>query len=285
MAIHPDSMSLVQSHNKPQTHEMKTLPHQPLVSMGLVRHSRLRPTENTFSYGVFTFMLPIRTMGESGFLAKLCSHNRFNLLSFYDSDHADGKTPLLTWIDQLLRSEDIHDADGEIWLQAFPRVLGYVFNPVSFWFCHRIDGMLRAIVCEVNNTFGERHFYLLNTGNVMPWGVPLTSKKVFHVSPFCAVEGNYRFRFMRTIQTIDNHEQERIVARIDYDDDQGPLLITSISGNLTPLTTRSAAQAFLKHPLMTLAVIGRIHWQALKLFAKRVPFFRKPLPPPTPLSR
>ncbi len=264
---------------------MNIRPHQPQVSMGLVRHSRLRPSENTFSYGVFTFMLPIRTLGESGFLAKLCSRNRFNLLSFYDCDHGDGKTPLLSWIDQLLHAEDIHDADGEVWLQAFPRVLGYVFNPVSFWFCHRADGALRAIVCEVNNTFGERHFYLLNTGEVMPWGVTMTSKKVFHVSPFCAVEGNYRFRFMRATQTIDNHTHERIVARIDYDDDQGPLLITSISGNLAPLTTRRAALAFLKHPLMTMAVIGRIHWQALKLFAKRVPFFRKPLPPPTSLSR
>jgi DUF1365 family protein len=191
----------------------------------------------------------------------------------------------MQWIDQLLASENIHDADGEIWLQAFPRVLGYVFNPVSFWFCHRKDGALRAIVCEVNNTFGERHFYLLDTGDVMQWGKQLTSKKVFHVSPFCAVEGSYRFRFMRTVQTLDDHQRERIVARIDYHDNHGPLLLTSISGNLEELTTRRVALAFVKHPLMTLGVIGRIHWQALKLFVKRVPFFRKPLPPPTPLSR
>jgi DUF1365 family protein len=184
-----------------------------------------------------------------------------------------------------LKSENIHDADGEIWLQAFPRVLGYVFNPVSFWFCHRSDGALRAIVCEVNNTFGERHFYLLDTGSVMPWGLQLTSKKVFHVSPFCTVEGSYRFRFMRATKKVSNIDRECVVARIDYHDDQGPLLLTSISGRLEPLTTRSAAKAFFRHPLMTIGVIGRIHWQALKLFTKRVPFFRKPLPPPTPLSR
>jgi len=192
---------------------------------------------------------------------------------------------LLTWINQLLKSENIHDADGEIWLQAFPRVLGYVFNPVSFWFCHRTDGALRAIVCEVNNTFGDRHFYLLDTGSAMQWGVQLTSKKVFHVSPFCAVEGSYRFRFMRATKNSHNTDRECIVARIDYHDDQGPLLLTSISGQLAPLTTRSAMKAFIRHPLMTIGVIGRIHWQALKLFTKRVPFFRKPLPPPTPLSR
>ena len=184
-----------------------------------------------------------------------------------------------------MKSENIHDADGEIWLQAFPRVLGYVFNPVSFWFCHRTDGALRAIVCEVNNTFGERHFYLLDTGSAMPWGLQLTSKKVFHVSPFCAVEGSYRFRFMRTIKKVNNIGKECVVARIDYHDNQGPLLLTSISGRLEPLTTRSAANAFFRHPLMTIGVIARIHWQALKLFTKRVPFFRKPLPPPTPLSR
>ncbi|MEY4022680.1 MAG: hypothetical protein RI960_1692, partial [Pseudomonadota bacterium] len=128
-------------------------------------------------------------------------------------------------------------------------------------------------------------FYLLDTGSAMQWGVQLTSKKVFHVSPFCAVEGSYRFRFMRATKNSNNTDRECVVARIDYHDDQGPLLLTSISGQLEPLTTRSAIKAFIRHPLMTIGVIGRIHWQALKLFTKRVPFFRKPLPPPTPLSR
>jgi len=189
-----------------------------MISMGSVRHQRLRPASNVFSYGVFTLMLPLRTLGDSALGSKLCSRNRFNVLSFHDSDHGDGKTPLLLWIDQLLRSEGITDADGEVWLQTFPRVLGYVFNPVSFWFCHRHDGALRAIVCEVNNTFGERHCYLLDSGGVMQWGQSHTASKVFHVSPFCAVDGSYRFRFMRTIQNIKGANTERIVARIDYHD-------------------------------------------------------------------
>ena len=117
-----------------------------MLSMGSVRHQRLRPAANTFSYGVFTLMLPLRTLGDGGLSSKLCSRNRFNLLSFYDRDHGDGKSPLLQWLDTLLRGEGITDADGEVWLQTFPRVLGYVFNPVSFWFCHRHDGALRAIV-------------------------------------------------------------------------------------------------------------------------------------------
>jgi DUF1365 family protein len=144
---------------------------------------------------------------------------------------------------------------------------------------------LRAIVCEVNNTFGERHCYLLDTGGVMPWGVSLTAKKVFHVSPFCAVEGSYRFRFMRTTQTVEGEPIERIVARIDYEDDEGPLLLTSVSGVLSQLSNASATEACLRHPLMTFGVIARIHWQALRLFIKRVPFFSKPLPPTSPLSR
>lgn len=256
-----------------------------MISMGSVRHQRLRPASNVFSYGVFTLMLPLRTLGSGGFGSKLCSRNRFNLLSFHDRDHGDGKTPLLPWIDQLLRSEGIADADGEVWLQTFPRVLGYVFNPVSFWFCHRHDGALRAIVCEVNNTFGERHCYLLDTGGVMQWGQSHTASKVFHVSPFCAVDGSYRFRFMRTIQNIKGANTERIVARIDYHDAQGPLLLTSVSGKLRALNDVRAAQAFLRYPLMSFGVIARIHWQALRLFIKRVPFFSKPHPPQKALSR
>jgi DUF1365 family protein len=256
-----------------------------MISMGSVRHQRLRPASNVFSYGVFTLMLPLRTLGDSALGSKLCSRNRFNLLSFHDSDHGDGKTPLLLWIDQLLRSEGITDADGEIWLQTFPRVLGYVFNPVSFWFCHRHDGALRAIVCEVNNTFGERHCYLLDSGGVMQWGQSHTASKVFHVSPFCAVDGSYRFRFMRTIQNIKGANTERIVARIDYHDAQGPLLLTSVSGKLRALNDVRAAQAFLRYPLMSFGVIARIHWQALRLFIKRVPFFSKPHPPQKALSR
>lgn len=257
----------------------------PMLSIGQVRHERLRPARNAFSYGVFTLFLPLRSLGDAPLPTRLCSRNRFNLLSFHDRDHGDGQTPLLRWIDELLIAEGIHDADGEVWLQTFPRVLGYVFNPVSFWFCHRRDGSLRAIVCEVNNTFGERHCYLLDQGRTLHWGEPLAATKVFHVSPFCNVEGSYRFRFMRAIRPEDGLPVERTVARIDYHDENGPLLLTSVSGVLRPLGDAAALLAFLRHPLMTLGVIARIHWQALKLFAKRVPFFRKPLPPTKALSR
>jgi uncharacterized protein len=241
-----------------------------LIGFGQVRHSRLRPAPNAFAYPTYFLMLPLRAMRRhgSGSLAR----NRRGVLSFFDSDHGDGQADSLQWIDQLLSREGVEDATGEIWLHTYPRVLGYTFKPVSFWYCHRDDGSLRAVVVEVNNTFGERHCYLLDAPQ---YGKELTADKVFHVSPFCSVEGNYRFRFMRRVQG----GVEQTVARIDYDDQAGPLLETSVSGTLEPLTPASARRAFWRYPAMTFGLIARIHWQAFKLWRRRVPFVSKPQPP------
>jgi len=250
------------------------------LCFGQVRHTRLRPVRNAFAYAGYYLRLPLRSMGEAGFGCALFSRNRFNLLSFADADHGDGVQPLVAWIDELLRREGVHDADGEIWLQAMPRVLGYVFNPVSFWFCHRADGALRAVLCDVRNTFGERHFYLLDTGAAIGNGSELRARKVFHVSPFCQVQGGYRFRFSRAMR-----KTEQTVARIDYDDADGPLIQTSVSGAAVPITSASAARAFFGYPLMTMGVMVRIHLQALRLWIRRVPFFSKPVPPQQEVTR
>lgn len=255
------------------------------LCFGNVHHARLRPARNSFNYGVYFLRLPLRSMAQGTWPSRLLSHNRFNLLSFHDKDHGNGERPLLEWIDDLLKQEGIRDADGEVWLQAFPRVLGYVFNPVSFWFCHRRDGALRAVLCDVRNTFGESHLYLLNKGTPIVNNTELTAAKVFHVSPFCRVEGNYRFKFMRTGQQRDLTFSERTVARIDYDDADGPVLLTSIAGTSHGLNDRNIMRALLRYPLMTFAVIARIHWQALRLWIKRVPFFHKPSPPQQELSK
>jgi DUF1365 family protein len=259
-------------------------PNRPLLGTGEVRHTRLRPVRNSFAYPTYFLMLPLRSL-RSAPSAPL-NRNRFGLVSFHDRDHGDGREDALQWLDELLAAEGITDALGETWLHCYPRVLGHTFKPVSFWYCHRHDHTLAAVVVEVNNTFGERHCYLLS-GPDLAFGRELVAAKVFHVSPFCQTTGRYRFRFMRNdVPPRADGAAARTVAAIDHEDDDGlPLLHTSVSGALRPLTPASARAAFFGMPLVTLGVVARIHWQALKLWCRRVPLVRKPRPPETFVTR
>ena len=250
-------------------------PLQALVGVGQVRHTRLRPARNAFAYRTWFLMLPMRSWRQQPIEG--LKRNQRGWVSFYDADHGEGGPDALAWVEQLLEASGIQ-VTGEIWLHTYPRVLGYVFNPVSFWYAHDADGSLKAIVAEVNNTFGQRHSYVLS-GPELRWGHEQVVIKTFHVSPFCQVTGAYRFRFMRTNPRADSAAEApgRTVARIDYDDESGPLLQTSVSGTLQPLTPASLLKTVVSMPLLTLGIITRIHWQAVKLLVKRVPFSTKPL--------
>ena len=233
---------------------------QPMVGIGTVRHERLRPVARAFAYPTFFLLLPLRSM--RGAPATALARNRAAALSFHDSDHGDGRADALAWLDELLAREGITDATGEAWLHCYPRMFGHTFKPVSFWYCHREDGTLRAIVAEVNNTFGERHCYVLDAP---AWGHEVQAHKAFHVSPFCRIEGQYRFRFMFSAA------RDRTVVRIDHDDAQGPLLRTSVSGVLQPATAGALRRVLWRFPFLTLGIVARIHWQGLLLWLARVP--------------
>jgi DUF1365 family protein len=242
------------------------------LAFGEVIHRRLRPRVHAFRYPAFFVRLPAHALEGQVAGNGLFGLNRAALLSFHERDHGQGERSATPWLRALLKEAAV-EADGELWLHAFPRVLGYAFKPVSFWFCHRADGGLAAVVAEVNNTFGERHCYLLAAppGDCLRDGQTLHAAKVFHVSPFCDAAGSYRFRFLNGPQ--------RALARVEHHDDVGALLLTSLSGRLQPLSSRACARALLAHPLFTLGVIARIHWQALRLFLQRVPLRPKPAPP------
>ncbi len=240
------------------------------IIRGEVGHTRHRPRRNAFRYDAFCLRLPLSQLDRLETLG--IAHNRRGAIALHDADHGarDGSA-LLPWIRALLAAERIA-TDGEVVLHAFPRLLGYVFNPISFWVCHDAQGGVRAVLCEVSNTFGEHHNYLLAhpDGRALATGETLTARKVFHVSPFCDVKGRYEFRF--------HFGAERWLARIDYFDDDGerqPILATHIGGRAAPLDRDATRRLLRDYRFFTFAVIARIHWQAVRLWLKGVRFFGK----------
>ena len=243
----------------------------PELCIGSVMHARHAPVVNRFSYPLFFLRLPLSRI--DALQSRMLGVNRPAPMRVDFADHGarDGSNPV-GWARALLMRHGI-EADGEIVLQTMPRLLGYVFNPVSFCYCHDSKSQLRAVICEVNNTFGERHNYIVAhaDGRPIQSSDSLWARKVFHVSPFFPVRGEYRFRFVRrgAVQAV----------AIDYFDGGRLMLTTRVAGRAQPLGERALLGALLRFPLMTLVVVARIHWQALRLALHRVTFFRKPQPP------
>ncbi|HEX7910844.1 MAG TPA: DUF1365 domain-containing protein [Paraburkholderia sp.] len=240
--------------------------------VGCVAHKRLRPAHHAFRYSL------LQVACNVGRLETLSSVwfgvDRWRPLGVATRDYGpcDG-SPLAPWMRARLAEAGI-PADGEIWLQTIPRVCGYAFNPVSFWYCHDREGRLRALYADVRNTFGGRHGYLLSAPGHAPIDgtAILTCRKTFHVSPFCVVDGEYLFRVMRN--------RERWSVAIDYRDDDGLLLRTTIA--MRELHEPHAWWRFVRHPFDAVGTLWRIHWQALGLARKRVRFHGRTPPPMAP---
>ncbi len=243
-----------------------------------VSHARVRPKKNAFSYHVYYLCLPLAALE---WLKKLhlLSLERMNLFSLKARDHGIAAGEWRNWIRDLLATWNITHADGDVVLMTMPRVLGYAFNPVSFWFCLSKNGELACVVSEVHNTFGERHCYLSYHADGRMIGADdwLTSNKVFHVSPFIPIEGHYEFRFA--------YGEEKIGIWINHHDADGLLLTTAMTGKRQSLTDRALIYHFIRYPLVTLKVIGLIHFQAIKLLRKGIVYHRKPAPPTTEVTR
>lgn len=252
----------------------------PQIFCGKVMHKRTSPRTNLFTYGIYYVCLPLSRLRESE-CGRWFSLNRPGINSFYEKDHGprDGSS-LLLWMRKILREQNAEDINGEVVLVAMPRTFGYVFNPVSFWLCYDDKEVMRAVLCEVSNTFGEHHNYLCmhsDRREILPEDV-FRSDKLFHVSPFLEREGRYTFRFKKT--------PDGFGAWIDYEDKPGEKkLITTLTGSLSLWDMRYLRTLSLRYPLVSLRALALIHWQALKLIRKGIRYIPKPEQLPDRQSR
>ena len=242
---------------------------------GSTWHGRKGAVKNAFRYSVDYVLLDAEapTLGP-----RLFGRNRRALTSLYDCDHggAPGQGRGVVWVRSVL-AENQGDPGGQVQLLAAPRVLGHVFNPVSFWLCHDRDNRLKVVIAEVTNTFGDRHSYLCRRddgGEITPED-RLTAKKIFHVSPFQPIDGGYVFRF--------DIRKDRIGIWIDFAA-EGAGVMATLTGPRKSLTNRAILAACLRRPFGSRRVLALIHWQALKLWWKGARYRSRPTPPATEVS-
>tara|TARA_R110002124_G_scaffold100107_2_gene246563 strand:+ start:7782 stop:8603 length:822 start_codon:yes stop_codon:yes gene_type:complete len=239
---------------------------------GKVMHARLKPMGHRFQYRVYALLLDLDQLPLAA-KSPIFSHNRFNLLSFFDRDHGarDG-TPLRNYVDGVML------AAGElppcrIELLCYPRVFGWVFDPLSVYYCYDASDHLSALIYEVRNTFGENHTYVapVRAGESQNGHIRQQRNKRFYVSPFIDMDMTYRFRL--------NRPDTALTLRILVGDAEGPLLAATFSGSRRALTTGNLLRAFVQVPFQSLKIVGGIHWEALKLWVKGARFHRRPRRP------
>ena len=242
---------------------------------GWTWHGRKGDLENAFRYSVdyVMFNATHKILGPA-----LFSRNAAGVFSVYDTDHGGppNRGRGVAWVKDVLRSHGV-ELEGDILLLAQPRVLGHVFNPVSFWLCHNATGDICAVISEVTNTFGDRHSYLCHHDDLRPI-LPtdtLSAQKIFHVSPFQPIDGNYVLRF--------DIRPDKIGIWIDLQIPGGGVMANLI-GPRRPLRTVDILRALLRRPFGSRRVLGLIHWQAFKLWRKGAKYRKRPSPPETEVS-
>ena len=239
-------------------------------------HGRKGDVSNAFRYGIDYVLLNAEAPVRSGWVF---GRNRAGLFSVRDRDHggAPGDGRGAAWVRAVLKAHDAPSPD-RIDLLAQPRVLGHIFNPVSFWLCHDAEGALIAVIAEVTNTYGDRHSYLCHKPDFAPIRAEdrLNAQKIFYVSPFQRIEGGYQFRF--------DIRDDRVGIWIDLTDGNGGVTATLV-GKRKPLGGAGVVRAMLRRPFGSRRVLALIHWQALKLWWKGAKFRTRPEPPAQEVSR
>jgi DUF1365 family protein len=250
------------------------------IYTGSVTHARTRPRKHRLSYRVFWFLLDLDELEKLSAKLRLFSLCRFNLFSFFESDHAAAAhIPLRRQIETMLSDAGIDLDGGAIRLLCMPRVFGYVFNPISVYFCHRAAGELAAIIYEVTNTFGQRHSYLIPVDRdeaELRQTIKQSARKALYVSPFIDMNITYDFRVMEPAETVS--------LTVRGSDPEGLLISASMIGMRSEFSDRALIRVALTHPLLTLKVVGGIHWEALKLWIKGVRLVHRPAPPASPVT-
>ena len=234
---------------------------------GTVIHKRFKPKIHYFKYKVFSLLIDLSELEYLSEKIKFFSHNKFNLVSFYEKDHGnrDGSS-LVSWVKKNLKDNNINSKDVKIKLLCYPRILGYVFNPLSVFYIYNIDEKLICILYEVKNTFGEQHTYIFKVDNDQNLYQHNCSKK-FHVSPFIEMNCKYFFRLLKP--------GEKISVIIDQYQTDEKILYASQDGQRVDFNTKELIKSYLKHPLMTFKIISAIHFEAFKLWIKGIKFIKK----------
>ena len=236
------------------------------IYTGKVIHKRFKPKEHYFKYNVFSLLIDLNELDQINKDIKFFSYNKFNIISFYDKDHGDRDgSSIKLWVKKNLKSIGIMTEDISIKLLCYPRIFGYVFNPLSTYFIYNKNSELISIFYEVKNTFGEQHTYIFKAQDEKT--VQNKCKKKFYVSPFIEMDCEYHFK------TLNPREQLSVV--INQNDKDGKLLFASQDGISKDFNNKNLILSYLTHPLMTFKIIGAIHYEAFKLWAKRIKLIAK----------